>query len=80
MYNDFITCLDEAHLKEKKIVFEYPENDIDDVPSRTSINSSNYNNKTSITEEIVTELDSKNEYSDDYDLDDDFGDDLDIKI
>ena len=75
MYNDFITCLDEAHLKDKKIVFEYPENDIDDVPSRTSINSSNYNNKTSITEEIVTEVDSKNEYSDDYDLDDDEFDD-----
>ena len=29
MYEDFIHCLDEEHANDKKIVFEYPENDLD---------------------------------------------------
>lgn len=29
MHEDFIHCLDEEHANDKKVVFEYPENDID---------------------------------------------------
>lgn len=29
MYEDFVHCLDEEHQNDKKIVFEYPENDLD---------------------------------------------------
>ena len=29
MYEDFLHCLDEEHANDKKIVFEYPENDLD---------------------------------------------------
>ena len=32
MHNDFVNCLTEEHLKDKKVVFEYPENDLDDTP------------------------------------------------
>jgi len=30
MYNDLLHCLEEGHANDKKISFEYPENDIDD--------------------------------------------------
>ena len=30
MYNDFLACLNEEHLNDKKITFEYPENDLDE--------------------------------------------------
>jgi len=30
MYNDFLVCLNEEHLNDKKITFEYPENDLDE--------------------------------------------------
>ena len=29
MYEDFVHCLDEEHSSDKKVVFEYPENDLD---------------------------------------------------
>ena len=29
MYEDFVHCLDEEHANDKKIIFEYPENDLD---------------------------------------------------
>ena len=29
MYEDFVHCLDEEHSNDKKLVFEYPENDLD---------------------------------------------------
>ena len=33
MYEDFVHCLDEEHANDKKIVFEYPENDLDGTES-----------------------------------------------
>ena len=33
MHEDFIHCLEEEHANDKKIVFEYPENDLDEITS-----------------------------------------------
>ncbi len=37
MHNDLVHCLDEEHANDKKIVFEYPENDLDDTTTMKPI-------------------------------------------
>ena len=70
MYNDFVSCLTEEHLKDKKIVFEYPENDIDDTPTQPIITKKPIEN----TEELVNEITSNEEHNENFDeeTDDEF--------
>lgn len=57
MHEDFIHCLEEEHSNDKKITFEYPENDIDStqpikkITPKKSIETTNEN-----TEELVNEI------------------------
>ena len=38
MHEDFLHCLEEEHANDKKIVFEYPENDLDETQPITKVN------------------------------------------
>jgi len=38
MHEDFLHCLDEEHANDKKIVFEYPENDLDETQPIEKVN------------------------------------------
>ena len=74
MHEDFVHCLEEEHANDKKITFEYPENDIDETqpiekvkktPSKKTIEKP----VTEDTEELVTEItndDIENEDIEDY--------------
>lgn len=61
MHEDFLHCLDEEHANDKKIVFEYPENDLDETgpiekvkkPKETKAVKKPTNED---TEELVTEI------------------------
>lgn len=61
MYEDFIHCLDEEHANDKKIVYEYPENDLDEtqpIPKITKPKKKNTIEKPVIedTNELATEI------------------------
>ena len=64
MYEDFLHCLDEEHSNDKKIVFEYPENDIDDTQPVEKVNKKTQKKdvekpiteELENTEELVTEI------------------------
>lgn len=78
MHDDFVTCLTEEHANDKKITFEYPENDIDsDTPTTPPVTKpkkkvekpKDSDEDLEDTEELVTEI--PNENSDDKDSDED---------
>ena len=84
MHNDFLHCLEEEHANDKKIVFEYPENDIDStmpIPSETikkkkDIDQKEENKDEKVeniedTEELVKEI-TEDDLEKDNDDDDDF--------
>lgn len=61
MHEDFVHCLEEEHANDKKIVFEYPENDLDETgpietvrktPEKKAVEKPVTEN----TEELVTEI------------------------
>jgi serine/threonine-protein kinase len=52
MHEDFIHCLDEEHANDKKIVFEYPENDLDGTETTTKTKKTTTKK---IVEKTVTE-------------------------
>ena len=63
MYEDLIHCLDEEHNNDKKIVFEYPENDLDETQPIQKVKKNN--EKKAITkpisedtEDLVNEISS----------------------
>ena len=57
MYNDLLVCLNEEHLNDKKITFEYPENDLDEVenPPKKIENKKASKNTESLVKEIEIE-------------------------
>ena len=58
MYNDFVACLNEEHLHDKKIVYEYPENDFDDTDNNnTKVEIKKVNES---TQNLVTEIENEN--------------------
>lgn len=78
MHDDLVTCLTEEHANDKKITFEYPENDIDsDTPTTPPVTKpkkkvekpKDSDEDLEDTEELVTEI--PNENSDDKDSDED---------
>lgn len=78
MHDDLVTCLTEEHANDKKITFEYPENDIDsDTPTTPPVTNpkkkiekpKDSDEDLEDTEELVTEI--PNENSDDKDSDED---------
>lgn len=78
MHDDLVTCLTEEHANDKKITFEYPENDIDsDTPTTPPVTKpkkkvekpKDNDEDLEDTEELVTEI--PNENSDDKDSDED---------
>ncbi len=78
MHDDLVTCLTEEHANDKKITFEYPENDIDsDTPTTPLVTKpkkkvekpKDSDEDLEDTEELVTEI--PNENSDDKDSDED---------
>ena len=61
MYEDFVHCLDEEHANDKKIVFEYPENDLDatepiEKNKPKSTKKATEKPVTEDTDELVTEI------------------------
>lgn len=61
MHEDFIHCLDEEHTNDKKIVFEYPEDDLESTQPiqtvKTKSNKKTNESETSEnTDELVTEI------------------------
>lgn len=77
MHDDFVHCLDEEHQNDKKIVFEYPENDIDSsepiTPSKpkttkkTIAKPENYDDTDELVEEIIdNDLEETDENDDNY--------------
>ena len=61
MYEDFIHCLDEEHKNDKKIVFEYPENDLDssepiEKTKPKTTKKAEEKKVTENTDELVTEI------------------------
>ena len=63
MHEDFVHCLEEEHANDKKIVFEYPENDLDsDEPNekkkKTKENKAVTKPASEDTEELVNEITS----------------------
>ena len=61
MHEDFIHCLEEEHANDKKIVFEYPENDLDEITSnektkKTKENKTIVKPVTEDTDELVKEI------------------------
>lgn len=78
MHDDLVTCLTEEHANDKKITFEYPENDIDsDTPTTPPVTKpkkkvekpKDNDEDLEDTEELVTEI--PNENNDDKDSDED---------
>lgn len=78
MHDDLVACLTEEHANDKKITFEYPENDIDsDTPTTPPVTKpkkkvekpKDNDEDLEDTEELVTEI--PNENSDDKDSDED---------
>lgn len=78
MHDDLVACLTEEHANDKKITFEYPENDIDsDTPTTPPVTKpkkkvekpKDSDEDLEDTEELVTEI--PNENSDDKDSDED---------
>jgi len=72
MHEDFLHCLEEEHANDKKIVFEYPENDLDETGPIEKVNNTNEviivdNSVSENTDELVTEI-----TNDDIEEDDDF--------
>lgn len=65
MHEDLVTCLSEEHANDKKITFEYPENDIDDSTPTPKVTKKvekpkKENNKTmEDTEDLVKEINTK---------------------
>lgn len=65
MHEDLVTCLSEEHANDKKITFEYPENDIDDSTPTPKVTKKvekpkKENNKTmEDTEDLVKEINAK---------------------
>lgn len=63
MHEDLVTCLSEEHANDKKITFEYPENDIDDSTPKVTKKvekPKKENNKTmEDTEDLVKEINTK---------------------
>ena len=79
MYEDFVHCLDEEHANDKKIVFEYPENDLDETQPlepikkettkkavKKPISNSKDNNEETFenTEDLVNEISNTNRNDD----------------
>ena len=61
MYEDFLHCLDEEHANDKKIVFEYPENDLDGTETTTKTKKTTTKKAvekqvTEDTDELATEI------------------------
>ena len=61
MYEDFVHCLDEEHVNDKKIVFEYPENDLDssepiEKTKPKTTKKAEEKKVTENTDELVTEI------------------------
>lgn len=59
MHEDFLHCLDEEHTNDKKIIFEYPENDIDSTQPIKKITQKKTIIETDLnedTEELVQEI------------------------
>lgn len=59
MHEDFIHCLEEEHNNDKKIIFEYPENDIDStqpIKKITPKKMTNENEQLEDTEELIKEI------------------------
>lgn len=78
MHDDLVACLTEEHANDKKITFEYPENDIDsDTPTTPPVTKpkkkvekpKDSDEDLEDTEELVTEI--PNENNDDKDSDED---------
>ena len=72
MHEDLLHCLDEEHANDKKVVFEYPENDIDStapIPvittSKKKIEKPQKEEASEITEELVKEIKPEDVESDD---------------
>ena len=75
MHNDFVHCLEEEHANDKKIVFEYPENDLDDTTqmepvkkesSKKAVKKPANQEDFEDTEELVNEIPSENNEDDDF--------------
>ncbi|MBQ2872638.1 MAG: Stk1 family PASTA domain-containing Ser/Thr kinase [Bacilli bacterium] len=68
MYEDFLHCLDEEHANDKKIFFEYPENDLDETAPIEKVKKTTKKEIekpiTEDTEELVTEITTED--SEDY--------------
>ena len=76
MHEDLLHCLDEDHLNDKKITFEYPENDLDStapIPTQKPSKIKEKAKKTiEDTDELVKEITSDDIEDDDENDDDDF--------
>ena len=78
MHEDLLNCLKEEHANDKKIVFEYPENDIDDntpitptTKTKKKVEKPKEEEIDEDTEELVTEIkNDSNEKEDDNNSDD----------
>lgn len=68
MHDDLVVCLTEEHANDKKITFEYPENDIDDdtpitpppAKQKKKVEKPKNDNELEDTEELVTEITDDN--------------------
>ena len=69
MHDDLVACLTEEHANDKKITFEYPENDIDDdtpitpppAKPKKKVEKPKENEELEDTEELVTEITDNND-------------------
>ena len=73
MHEDFLHCLEEEHENDKKINFEYPENDLDETGpiekiNKKTITKAEVQQPTENTEELVNEI-SEDYNNDDIDID-----------
>lgn len=59
MHEDFIHCLEEEHANDKKITFEYPENDLDETSPIPKVKKNQQ--KKAVEKPIVNETDEENE-------------------
>jgi len=77
MYEDFVHCLDEEHANDKKIVFEYPENDLDssEPVEKTKSKSTKKAVEKPITEntdELVTEITEEDIENEDNEIEEEY--------
>jgi len=72
MHEDLVNCLNEEHANDKKIVFEYPESDIEEtapIPIQRKKIEKPKENIQENTDELVTEITEENDDEEEFEID-----------